>query len=283
MPNRLKIGMGQMLVEPGEPHRNIARAIDMVASAAESGCDIVVLPECLDIGWTHPSAATLAEPIPGERTAAFAAAARQNGVWVVAGLTERSENEIYNAAVLLSPEGSLVLRHRKINELDIGTSLYSTGTGLAVARTPIGAIGVNICADNFPDSLVLGHSLARMGAQLLLSPCAWAVDADHDNTKEPYGQLWLDAYVPLARLYDLTVIGVSNVGWLTDGPWKGRKCIGCSLAVGPEGVLLQGPYGEAAEALLTVEVDVRPPIGRGTRIAEALRQREARADQIADL
>jgi hypothetical protein len=115
-----------------------------------------------------------------------------------------------------------------------------------------------------------------MGAQLLLSPCAWAVDADHDNERDPYGQLWLDAYVPLARLYDLTVIGVSNVGWLTGGPWKGRKCIGCSLAVGPGGeVLARGPYGEAAEDLIVVQVAPRPAIGRGTAFSDALQARLA--------
>ena len=274
MGNRLKIGMGQMLVETGQPRRNIERALAMITSAGAAGCNVIVLPECLDVGWTHPSAARLAEAIPGERSAALADAARAAGIWVVAGLTERHGDEIYNTAVLLSPDGSLELRHRKINELDIATSLYSTGTGLAIARTRIGAIGVDICADNFPDSLTFGHSLARMGAQVLLSPCAWAVDADHDNAKDPYGQLWLDAYMPLARMYDLTVIGVSNVGWLTDGPWKGRKCIGCSLAVGPQGVLLQGPYGEDAEAMMTVDVELRQPIGRGTGFAEALRRRE---------
>jgi predicted amidohydrolase len=274
MRNQLKIGMGQMLVEPGQPRGNIDRAIAMIRSAGEAGCSVDVLPECLDLGWTHPSAATLAQPIPGERSVALADAARAAAIWVVAGLTERHGEDIYNAAVLLAPDGSLELRHRKINELDIGTSLYATGTGLAVARTSIGAIGVDICADNFPDSLTFGHSLARMGAQLLLSPCAWAVDPDHDNAKNPYGQLWLDAYVPLARMYDLTIIGVSNVGWLTDGPWKGRKCIGCSLAVGPEGVLVQGPYGEDAEAMLTVDVELRQPIGRGTGFAEALRRRD---------
>jgi hypothetical protein len=54
----------------------------------------------------------------------------------------------------------------------------------------------------------------------------------------------------------MTVVGVSNVGWLRAGPWKGRKCIGCSLAVGPGGrVLAQGPYGEAAEAMIPVEIE----------------------------
>jgi len=164
---------------------------------------------------------------------------------VVAGLTERCGELVYNSAILVSPEGEILLHYRKINELDIGRKFYATGDQLAVARTEIGTVGINICADNFSDSLALGHSLARMGCQILLSPCAWAVDAGHDNTREPYGGLWKDSYRTLARLYDISVIGVSNVGWLISGPWKGRKCIGCSLAVGPGGeIVAQAPYGK---------------------------------------
>ena len=100
------------------------------------------------------------------------------------------------------------------------------------------------------------------------------MDADHDNDRQPYGKLWLDSYAELARLYDVTVIGVSHVGRLTAGPWAGRKVIGRSLAVGPGGeVLARGPYGEHAEALVVVEVEARPAIGRGTRIAETLEAR----------
>jgi hypothetical protein len=86
--------------------------------------------------------------------------------------------------------------------------------------------------------------------------------------------LWRDSYTELARLYDVTVIGVSNVGWLTAGPWTGRKCIGCSLAVGPGGAILaEGPYGESAEAVVNVEVRPRPPVARGTDFAAALQTR----------
>jgi predicted amidohydrolase len=251
----LKIGMGQILVEGAEPARNLARARSMVQRAAASGCRAVVLPECLDLGWTHPSARELAAPVPGERTEHLARAARAHGIYVVAGLVERDGARIYNAAVLISPQGKIILHHRKINELDIAADLYSTGDRLGVVRTDLGTIGVSICADNFPDSLVFAESMARMGAQLLLSPCAWAVDAHHDNTREPYGQLWLNAYQRLTRAHNLTVIGVSNVGWLTAGPWQGRKCIGCSLAVGPGGrILAQGPYGDTAEALIVADV-----------------------------
>ncbi len=252
--------MGQILVEGGEPEKNLARAKRMVLWAAEERCRIVVLPECLNFGWTSPAALESAPPIPGEHSGAIASAAREGGVYIVAGLVERSGDRLYNAAVLVSPDGEILLKHRKINELVEGQHLYATGDRLGVARTPLGVIGIDICADNFPDSLALGHSLGRMGCQLLLSPCAWAVDADYDNVKEPYGDLWRESYTILAKLYDMTVIGVSNVGWLTAGPWQGKKCIGCSLAVGPGGAILaEGPYGDAAESLIVVEVNPQAP------------------------
>jgi predicted amidohydrolase len=250
------IGMGQMLVEGGRPEDNLDRAERMIEEAGRRGCYFLVLPECLDLGWTHPSARDLAQPLPGPYSDRLAAAARRAGVYVVAGLVERDGDRLYNAAVLISPEGELLLKHRKINELDIAHDLYSIGDRLGVADTPFGRVGVTICADNFPGTLAFGESLARMGARLLLSPCAWAVDADHDNGKEPYGGLWKGAYSTLARKFPVTVVGVSNVGWMTGGPWEGRKCIGCSLAVGPGGeVLAEGPYGESAEALLQFIVE----------------------------
>jgi len=269
-----RLGMAQILVEGGQPDANLARAVERIGQAAAEGCRLVVLPECLDLGWTHPSARELAQPIPGAYYERLAAAARRHRLYVAAGLVERAGDRRYNAAVLIGPDGRLLLRHRKINELDIALDLYAIGDRLGVVETELGTLGLTICADNFPTALAAGHVLARMGAQVILSPSAWAVDADHDNRVEPYGDLWRGAYRHLTTLYDLTVIGVSNVGWLTAGPWQGRKCIGCSLAMGPGGTILaEAPYGEAAEALVIVEVSPRPPVARGTRIAEVLAQR----------
>ena len=108
----------------------------------------------------------------------------------------------------------------KSTSLDIALDLYSTGESLAVTRTPAGTIGVDICADNFPDSLVPGHALAR--------------------------------------LHEITVLGVSNVGWLTDDPWKGASASAARWLSDPGGeVLAQGPYGEDAEALIVVPVELR--------------------------
>jgi predicted amidohydrolase len=269
-----RVGMAQMLVVGGQPAANLDRADRFIRDAARQECRLVVLPECMDLGWTDSSARRLAHPIPGPHCERLAQSARQHGLYVVAGLVERAGEKLYNAAVLIDPRGDVLLVHRKINELEIAHDLYAIGDRLAVARTELGTLGISICADNFPDSLVIGHTLARMGAQLLLSPCAWAVDAEHDNSVEPYGELWRRAYGELGRLYDLPVVGVSNVGWLTDGPWKGRRAIGCSLATDRRGEpIAEGPYGEAAEALIVVEVEPRQLHSTGTKIAEDLSAR----------
>jgi predicted amidohydrolase len=263
-----RIGMAQMLVEGAQPVANLSRAETFILEAADKGCRLVVLPECLDLGWTDPSARQLAQPIPGPHSQQLAQAANQHGIIVVAGLVERAGNKLFNAAVLIDPRGQIVLVHRKINELKIAHDLYSIGDRLAVAHTELGTLGISICADNFANSLAIGHVLARMGAQLLLSPSAWAVDADHDNGIKHYGEQWRHAYGELGRLYDLPVIGVSNVGWLADGPWKGRKAIGCSLATDHRGeTLARGPYGESAEALIVVDVELRQLLATGTQIA----------------
>jgi len=119
-------------------------------------------------------------------------------------------------------------------------------------------VGLLVCADLFPDSLELGRALGRMGCRLILSPCAWAVPGDHDNAKEPYGGLWRESYTALTKAFPLTVVGVSNVGPVEAGPWQGRKCVGCSLAMGPGATLpAQGPYCQ--EALEVIEAETGEP------------------------
>jgi predicted amidohydrolase len=266
--------MAQILVQGAQPNVNLARAEQFIGDAANQGCRLVVLPECMDLGWTDPCARRLAQPIPGSHSQRLATAAQETGVFVVAGLVERVGERLYNAGVLIDPRGHIVLLHRKINELEIAHSLYSIGDRLAVAHTEIGTLAINICADNFRNSLAIAHVLARMGAQLLVSPSAWAVDADHDNQSEPYGARWREAFGELGRLYDLPVIAVSNVGRLTDGPWNGRKAIGCSLATDHRGqVVAEGPYGDAAEALVVVDINLRQPTVHGTQIADDLAAR----------
>ena len=264
-PIKVRIALGQMLVEGGCKAANLERAERFIAAAARDFAGIVVLPEALNLGWTDPSALREADAIPGgESCERLRAAARAHGIHVCAGLVERDGRLVYNAAVLLGPGGEVLSVHRKINELEIGQEYYGQGEWLRVVRTEVGAIGVMICSDAFARGQVIGRALGLMGAQVILSPCAWAVPADHDNAREPYGRLWLENYGPVARDYRLWIAGVSNVGAMTAGPWRGRHCIGCSLLVGPDGrQALMGPYGAVAEVLLFAEIELLPRPARG--------------------
>jgi predicted amidohydrolase len=263
----ITLAMAQMLVEGGQRATNLRRAEAQIRDAARNGVQIVLLPEALNLGWTHPSAAEQAEAIPhGPSCRQLSRAAEANQIYVCAGLIERdaSTGRVFNSAVLIGPTGQVLLLHRKLNELQIGHAYYAQGDRLAVAHTPLGTIGVMICADAFAHGHVISRTLGYLGADLILSPAAWAVPADHDNTQQPYGALWLDSYGPVARDFRLWIAGASNVGPITAGPWKGRNCIGCSLLVGPDGQpVLMGPYGVHAEALLLAELNLVPRPARG--------------------
>lgn len=265
-PAAFKLAMAQMLVEGGNLDANLNRAIDRISAAADAGAELVLLPEVMDLGWTHSSAKTKAFPVPGGYTFnKLAEAARTNDIFVVAGIVEKEADLIYNTAVLVSDEGELLLKHRKLNELDIAHELYSQGDRLNVCHTKLGTIGLMVCADAFADDLIIQRSLGYMGADIILSPSAWAVEHDHDNDSNPYGDLWHRCYEPVAAEFQMWIVGVSNVGIVNDGPWKGWYCIGCSLAIDAQGnEVVQAGYGRAADTIIYINVQTVPRPTRGT-------------------
>lgn len=256
-----------MRVHGGQLSQNLGHAAELIAEAAGRGADLALLPEALDLGWTHPDARNHGTTIPdGEACAALARAARQHRIFVCAGMTEKDGDRTYNAAVIIDRDGEVILRYRKLNELEIGHASYDQGDRLGVCHTELGTLGLMICADGFASGLVLGRTLGHMGADIILSPSAWAVPPGHDQVREPYGRIWRDSYIPVCREFSLWIAAVSNVGPIVAGPWEGRDCIGCSLVIDPQGEeILRGPYGADAETILYTEVQPleRPARGCG--------------------
>jgi predicted amidohydrolase len=250
------VAMVQMRADGGRREENVDRACAAIHEAAASGADVVVLPEAMDLGWTHASARRLASPVPaGFVCSRLREAARAARVHVCSGLVEAAGDRIYNAAVLIGPDGDVLLHHRKIAELDIARDLYDIGDRLAVASTMFGITGILICADSRAPRQALAGSLGAMGARLILSPCSWAVEPAHDNERHPYGGDWEEAYRAMALEHGMTTVAVSNVGRIEGGPWDGWRCIGNSLAVGSDGaVVATAPHGVDAECIVHVRV-----------------------------
>lgn len=251
----VKVAMIQMNVVGGQLNENLTRAESLVKEAATKGAEVAVLPECMDLGWTHPSSKLKATAIPdGEVFARLSNLAKKFNIFICSGMTERDGDKVYNAAVLIDNHGKLLLRHRKINELDIGKPYYATGDRINVVDTSLGRLGLMICADASVEDRSIITSLARMEPKIILSPSAWAVPPGYDNIKEPYGDLWRNAYQPVSKNFGVYIISVSNVGLMNDGPWKGWDCIGASLAFDNKGnEMLQCPFGVDAENITYVD------------------------------
>ena len=258
MPDHTSLGhciaaMCQIPVVYGEAEKNLQTAASAIAKAHELGAQIAVLPECFDLGWANPLAETLAEPIPGKRSEYLGALAKQYDMYIVAGLTERDGDKLYNTAVLIDNNGALLIKHRKIGLLFDVEGQYSVGDRLNVAHTPLGCIGIDICADNTMGSIHLAHSLCRMGADMILSPCAWAVP--EEDLEKPYGATWLKPYRLICQTYGIAMVGVSCVGDVGAGAWEGWYNIGNSIAMGPSGKPLAIlPFGKDAECIQIIRI-----------------------------
>lgn len=268
----MKLGLAQLLVEGTEPERNFERAERLVMQAKEKSCDIVLLPETIDFAWTHPDSIKNAEPIPGKFSDIFCDMAKKLDVWLCVGLTEKTENGNYNAALLINNKGEIIGKHRKINLLTVEFPFYNVGQSLNVYDTPFGKIGLNICADNYLDSLDIGNSLARMGAQLILSPSSWTVEHSVTEEEDPYRDKWVKPLSILARSHNLIIASATSVGYIVGGPYEGKKMVGCSLCVGQDGIIAQGLFNEFAGELVIAEFTIPERNKKGVEIGEYMKR-----------
>jgi predicted amidohydrolase len=269
----MKLALGQLLVEGGEPERNLQRAQKMIEKAVAQNADIILLPETLDFAWTHPSALTESEPIPGIYSEFFCDLAKKHQLMICLGLSEKVEDKNYNSAILIDQNGQIILKHRKINLLEVEFPFYEVGQKIEVVDTSFGKIGLNICADNYGDSLHIGHTLARMGAQIILSPSSWTVDYHVTEIDEPYNEKWIKPFQLLASMHEIVIASATSVGYIVGGPYEGKKSIGKSLVVDKNGVLSEGAFNEFAGDLKIVEFDMPIVHFKGTQIGESLKKK----------
>lgn len=141
----------------------------LVAQAAAENADLVVLPETLTYYRSGKTYAECAEPVPGPSTEYFGQLARQHRLYVVVGLLERDRHLLYNVAVLLGPDGSMVGKYRKValprSEIEGG---ITPGSDYPVFETRFGKVGMMVCYDGFfPE---VARELAKNGAEIIAWP-----------------------------------------------------------------------------------------------------------------
>jgi predicted amidohydrolase len=169
---------------------NLAAARAALTTAAERGADLAVLPELVD--YMGPGAgAPKPEPVDGDFGTFMAAAARELGMWVLAG-SFREEGpdagRAYNTSLLFDRDGDLAAAYRKVHLYDVeipGRVSYRESAGVAPGSSLVVVdadgvrLGLSICYDlRFPE---LYRELAVAGAEVLVVPAAFMTHTGRDH------------------------------------------------------------------------------------------------------
>jgi predicted amidohydrolase len=151
------------------PADNCRQFAPLIEEAAKHKADLVVLPETLTYYGLGKDYADVSEPIPGPSTKYFGTLAKQHDLYIVAGLLERDKHLVYNVAVLISPDGSVAGKYRKVclprSEAEGG---IAPGNDYPVFQTRFGKLGMMICYDGFfPEP---ARELTKRGAEIIAWP-----------------------------------------------------------------------------------------------------------------
>lgn len=227
----LLIAICQIFVLDGDREGNFARIENALAEARALGAEIACFPEMSLFGWVNPEAHERAFPIPGPDSERLAALARKYHIGICAGLAEKEGENLYDSAVLIGPDGNLLLKHRKVNLLsELMDPPYTPGEGVAAADTPWGRVGLMICADTFRDGL-LDH-MAGLKPDIVLVPYGWAAE---EGQWPEHGKELSATVSRAAKRIGAPVVGTDCVGMISNGPWRGRTYGGQSVCAGPDG------------------------------------------------
>lgn len=250
----VRVAVCQIEVD-SRPDVNFDRIGAALAEAAAQHADLACFPEACVFGWVNSAAHDGAAPIPGALTDRVAALAARHDVMVALGLAERDGDRLYNCVVLIDRDGTLLLKHRKVNVLrELMEPPYSAGPGAAgsVVDTRLGRIGLLICADTFPEPIV--DQLARQSPDLVIVPYGWAAPADDWPDHGRSLTAWV---VNTARRCRAPVVGTDSVGRIHDGPWKGFVLGGQSPVCDATGAVIAA-LPDRASAVRVVDVPLAP-------------------------
>jgi predicted amidohydrolase len=190
MADRLRVACVQ-LNSSASKAENLERMEGLVACAAATGADLVLLPE----KWTGIGSADLlreiAEPLEGgETVAAMSGWAARHGITLVGGsIPERREGreKLSNTCVVFDPEGEVVAVYRKIHmfDVEVGGHVYresdaeEPGEGTVICEVEGWRLGLTVCYDlRFPE---LYRILAVEGAELVTVPAAFTLYTGKDH------------------------------------------------------------------------------------------------------
>ena len=247
-----RIACVQMDVVQGNVGQNLDTAQRMIEQACQNGANLLVLPEMYNTGCVFDRRSdvfALAEAVPNGRSSRMLEnIARKHGIYIVASLVEKEENDLFNTAILVGPDG-FVGKYRKLHPCEDEVYWVEPGNlGLPVFHTRIGRIGVIICLDAYyPETFRI---LAFQGADIVCVPSNWSDGKEIRALPDPYWTMAPVLCMANALSNHIIVAGTNRVGQTGKMKFPGQ-----SIIVGPWGNPIAGP-GLMKEGVIYADVDL---------------------------
>ena len=289
----------------------LARGVELLGEAARAGARLVSFPETWvpgypewlwrlrpggDYGLTgeiHARLLDSAVELDAGQLQPLQDAAREHGVTVLVGVHERdgrfSRGTLYNAAVLIGPDGAILNRHRKLVPTNAERMVWGQGdgSGLRVVETPVGRVGSLICWENYMP--LARFTLYAQGLDFYVAPTwdagsGWVSSMRHIALE---GRCWVLGNGTAMRGRDVPAdfpnreqlfpdeddwfnpgdsVVVGPDGRIAAGPLRNEHgilyadCDPAAAAVGRRTLDVAGHYGRPDVFRLEVRTEPRPPL-----------------------
>ena len=189
----MKVAAAQISCELGNFDANIGKLGDFTARAKGSGAELIVFPEMADTGYSMPIIQKHAQRWSAGAVPELQRIAKANMIAIIAGISDRDGDSIFNAQVFVNPRGEVIGKYRKTHLVTAAPlderACLSPGNEFVVSKIGPSShssaaasdfnVGLSICYDlRFPEmarALVVKH-----GANVIVNSSAWpVVRAEH--------------------------------------------------------------------------------------------------------
>jgi N-carbamoylputrescine amidase len=246
------VNVAALQMEPhiGDKERNVLESVRLINKACAQGARLMVLPELCNTGYMFNSRAevfALAEVVPeGPSCLAWIECCKKHDAYIVAGITEKAGNCLYDSAVVLGPEGHIGTC-RKLHLWNEEKLWFEPGNlGLPVFDLPFGRIGCRICYDVwFPETTRI---LAAQGADIICDSTNWVVAEPLQSKEKPTAVYSAQQNSLFNSCFSICSDRV--------GMERGQAFIGSSIIADPSGDLLAGPASADRPEIVLAEINV---------------------------
>lgn len=205
---------------------NLESAISLMTEAANNGANLIIFPELFNSGYIFSSReeiSSFAEIVPGGETInTLTSFAIERNIYIVASMAEVDGVDLYNAAVLVGPDG-YIGKYRKTHLCGDEIYWFEPGNlGYPVFHTRIGRIAMLICLDGFyPETYRI---CALQKADIICVPTNWS---HLEHLPAPWHTMGPTLTMANALSNNIFVAACARVGTEPGTSYAGRSVIAC--------------------------------------------------------